>query len=56
MHKGVGLERSAISRATWWPCYLTVQIYFSFFVEGHFVTISAKSFSILTIGFRVEDV
>ena len=56
MHKGVELERSVISRATWWPCYSTDQIYFSFFVEGHFVTISDKSFSILKIGFRGEDV
>ena len=35
---------------------LTDQIHFSFFVEGHPVTFSTKSFLILNIGFRVEDV
>ena len=28
----------------WRPCTLTYQIYFSYFVEGQLVTISAKSF------------
>ena len=35
---------------------LTDQIHFNFFVEGHLVTISTKSFLILNIGFRGEDV
>ena len=44
--------------ASWRPCFLTDQIHFQirFFVEGHLVTVSTKLFSILSIGFRGEDV
>ena len=29
-----------IGHVPWWPCFLTDQIWFSYFVEGHSVTIS----------------
>ena len=43
---------SVISHAPWRPCFLLDQISFSLLSEGHQITISAKSFSILTTGSR----
>ena len=40
----------------WRPRFSTNQVRLCFIVEGHLVTNSNKWFSILTIGFRGEDV
>ena len=48
------IVRSVISRAAWWPCFKQIKYILAIFVEDHLVTISAKSISVLTIGFREE--
>ena len=46
---------TALSHASWRPCFLTDQIGFIFFEDGHLLSISAALFSILPIGIRGGD-